>query len=66
MDLFQTLRVYLEHNGSIKETAEELYIHRSSLLYRLEKIVDLLNIDINDSESRFNLMIAFKLYDLYR
>ena len=66
MDLFQTLRVYLEHNGSIKETAEELYIHRSSLLYRLEKIVDLLDIDINDSESRFNLMIAYKLYDLYR
>ena len=66
MDLFQTLRVYLEHNGSIKETAEELYIHRSSLLYRLEKIVDLLDIDINDSESRFNLMIAYKLYDLYK
>lgn len=66
MDLFQTLRVYLEHNGSIKETAEELYIHRSSLLYRLEKIVDLLEMDINDSESRFNLMIAYKLYDLYR
>ncbi|MBB6446272.1 helix-turn-helix domain-containing protein [Bacillus benzoevorans] len=66
MDLFQTLRVYLEHNGSIKDTAEELYIHRSSLLYRLEKIADLLDIDINDSESRFNLMIAYKLYDLYR
>lgn len=65
MDLFQTLRVYLEHNGSIKETAEELYIHRSSLLYRLEKIADLLEIDINDSESRFNLMIAYKLYDLF-
>lgn len=65
MDLFHTLRVYLEHNGSIKETAEELYIHRSSLLYRLEKISDLLNIDINDSEYRFNLMMAYKLYDLY-
>jgi DNA-binding PucR family transcriptional regulator len=66
MDLFHTLRVYLEHSGSIKETAEELYIHRSSLLYRLDKIADLLDIEINDSESRFNLMIAYKLYDLYR
>ncbi|WP_071394747.1 helix-turn-helix domain-containing protein [Bacillus tuaregi] len=65
MDLFQTLRVYLERNGSIKETAEELYIHRSSLIYRLEKIVDLLDIDINDSEYRFDLMMAYKLYDLH-
>ena len=65
MDLFLTLRIYLERNGSIKETAEELYIHRSSLLYRLEKIGDLLDLDINDSESRFNLMMAYKLYDLY-
>lgn len=65
MDLFHTLRIYLERGGSIKETAEELYIHRSSLLYRLEKITDLLDIDINDPESRFNLMIAYKLYDLF-
>ncbi len=64
MDLFHTLRVYLENNGSIKETSEELYIHRSSLLYRLEKISDLLDVDINDSEYRFSLMMAYKLYDL--
>ncbi|WP_223881799.1 helix-turn-helix domain-containing protein [Niallia endozanthoxylica] len=65
MDLFHTLRVYLENNGSIKETTEELYIHRSSLLYRLEKISHLLDMDITDSECRFNLMMAYKLYDLY-
>ncbi|WP_338453122.1 helix-turn-helix domain-containing protein [Niallia oryzisoli] len=65
MDLLQTLRVYLEHNGNIKETAEDLFIHRSSLLYRLEKITNLLNVDLNDSEQRFNLMMAYKLYDLY-
>jgi len=65
MDLFHTLRAYLENNGSIKETTEDLYIHRSSLLYRLEKISTLLDTDLNDSECRFNLMMAYKLYDLY-
>ncbi|MED4123972.1 helix-turn-helix domain-containing protein [Halalkalibacterium halodurans] len=64
-DLFYTLRVYLNQNGSIKETSDELYIHRSSLLYRLEKIETLLDVDLNDSEHRFNLMMAFKLYDLF-
>ncbi len=65
MNLFETLRVYLYHNCSIKDTSEELFIHRSSLLYRLEKIESLLDIDLNYSEHRFNLMMAYKLYDLY-
>lgn len=63
--LFDTLRVYLQTNGNIKETAERLYIHRSSLNYRLERIKDIMKMDIDDAEQRFNLMMAYKLYDLY-
>jgi Regulator of polyketide synthase expression len=65
MDLFHTLRVFLYNNGNIKNSAEELFIHRSSLLYRLEKIESLLEIDLNDADHRFNMMMAYKLYDLY-
>ncbi|WP_340084060.1 helix-turn-helix domain-containing protein [Siminovitchia sp. FSL H7-0308] len=64
MDLLHTLRVYLQNNGNAKSTAEELFIHRSSLLYRLEKIEALLGGDLRDAEVRFNLMMAFKLYDM--
>jgi sugar diacid utilization regulator len=64
-DLFDTLRVYLMMNGNLKETAEHLFIHRSSLKYRLEKIRDILQLNIDDAEERFNLMLAYKLYDLY-
>jgi DNA-binding PucR family transcriptional regulator len=64
-DLFETLRTYLYMNGNLKETAERLFIHRSSLKYRLEKISELLDVDIEDAEERFNLMLAYKLYDLF-
>jgi purine catabolism regulator len=64
-DLFYTLRVYLNMNGSLKDTADFLYIHRSSLQYRLERIRSTLGINIDDAEERFNLMMAYKLYDLY-
>ncbi len=63
-DLLQTLRAYLYHNGSIKDTSNELFVHRSTLQYRIEKIQGLLNINLMDAETRFNLMLAFKLYDL--
>ncbi|MFZ4452664.1 helix-turn-helix domain-containing protein [Salibacterium aidingense] len=63
-DLFHTLRVYLNENGHIKNAASSLYIHRSSLLYRLEKIETTLHVDLSDSEQRFDLFLAYKLYDL--
>lgn len=64
INLFQTLRVYLEQNGSIKKTADKLFIHRSTLLYRLDKIKEILELDLEDSDMRFNLMMTYKLYDL--
>lgn len=65
-EFFDTLRMYLMMNGNLKDTSEQLYIHRSSLKYRLEKITDILKINIDDSEERFNLMLAYKLYDLFQ
>ncbi|MGE7590662.1 helix-turn-helix domain-containing protein [Peribacillus sp. NPDC101480] len=64
IDLFNTLHVFLQNNGNVKGTAEELYIHRSSLIYRLERIELLLDAELNDAEVRFNLMMALKLYDM--
>ncbi|MDR4946785.1 helix-turn-helix domain-containing protein [Neobacillus cucumis] len=64
-DLCNTLHTFLQNNGNVKNTAEELYIHRSSLLYRLERIESLLDVQLNDAEVRFNLMMALKLYDMY-
>ena len=63
--LFDTLRAYLMMNGNLKDTAEHLIIHRSSLKYRLEKIAELLDVNLEDAEERFNLMLAYMLYDLY-
>jgi DNA-binding PucR family transcriptional regulator len=64
-DLFETLHVYLQVNGNLKDTAECLHIHVNTLKYRLGKIRELLKLNIDDAEVRFNLMLAYKLYDLY-
>lgn len=64
MDLFNTLKVYLQNNGSMKQTAEDLYLHRSTLNYRLDKIRDIMKVDIDDANERFNIMLSFKLLDL--
>lgn len=65
-DLPNTLRTYLFNNGNLKHTMDELFIHRSTLRYRLERIREILDMDIEDAETRLNLMLAYKLHDLYQ
>lgn len=65
VDLFSTLKVYLQNNGNLREASNELYIHRSTLEYRIERIEDILNVDLDSAEVRFEFMMAFKLYSLF-
>lgn len=59
----QTLRVFMNYNGNQTKTAEALYIHRRTLKYRMDKIEEILNIDLNDSNDRLMIAIAIKLIE---
>ncbi|MDO4260916.1 MAG: helix-turn-helix domain-containing protein [Eubacteriales bacterium] len=61
--LYRTVRCYLENHQSIARTSEALFIHRSTLLYRLEKIRDALKTDFSDPEELLYLLLSFRLLD---
>jgi purine catabolism regulator len=62
--LVQTLDAYFDHHGNISQTAESLYIHRNTLLYRLERIQELTGHDLNQANMRLALHLALKLWQL--
>ena len=57
--LLHTLRCYLEHEQNTQKTAQALYIHRNSLLYRLERIQQLTAVDLSSPEERLRLSLSF-------
>ncbi len=59
--LYQTLHVYLSTKYNLKKTSELLFIHRNSLSYRMEKIITLTNISLEDSNTLFWLELSFKI-----
>ncbi|GAK09926.1 LOW QUALITY PROTEIN: purine catabolism regulatory protein [Geomicrobium sp. JCM 19038] len=61
-DLLHTLAVYLETHCQITETANRLYVHRNTVIYRLEKIEDLLGKKVNEPETTLQLRIAFRIH----
>ena len=61
--LLDTLRAYLECNCNLIRTAEHLYVHKNTLLYRLNHIKSILRCDLNDADERLLLMLSFKLLE---
>lgn len=63
-DLLRTLELYLD-SGSGAAVADRLHIHRNTLGYRLERIQQLLDLDLSDPRCRVNLYVALKSYRLH-
>ena len=58
----KTLYIYLKNSQDNKPTATELFIHRNTLLQRLNKIRELWNPDLQDADNRFYLLFSFYHY----
>jgi hypothetical protein len=63
--LTETLRVLLE-TRSLRVTAEALFVHKSTLKYRIKRINELLEADYQDSEIFFNLQVALRIDQMVR
>ena len=61
VDLVETLDAYLQCNGNVTHTAKMLFLHRSTLIHRLERIKALIDVDINDAQVRLALQVALLL-----
>ncbi|HPT69952.1 MAG TPA: helix-turn-helix domain-containing protein, partial [Syntrophomonas sp.] len=49
--------------GNNKATADQLYIHVNTLYYRINKIEQILNIDLAKMNARVELYTAIKVWD---
>lgn len=61
--LYQTLNIFLQTNGSKKETASQLYIVRQTLYHRLDKLHALLGEDMMQAPKRQALEFAILAYE---
>lgn len=62
--LVRTLDVYADKNWSMKEAAIELSIHYNTLKYRLQKIMNLIDLDLQNRQARIEISIALSLYNI--
>src|SRR3954451_19899496 len=59
-DLVATVEAYLENDGNVAATAQQLYTHRHTIRYRLERARELCGHDVTATEGREKLGLGLK------
>lgn len=63
-ELMKTLEEFIQHQFDLKSTAQSLFLHPNTLRYRLKKIEDILEVNLDALDTRFDLVTAFKIKSL--
>lgn len=60
-DLIRTLTGFFDANGNLAKAATDLDVHRNTLVYRLERIAELTELNLDDADNRLILHLALKI-----
>lgn len=63
--LTKTLDIFLQRHGNLQRTAADLFLHVSSLRYRLDRIAEMCRVNLADPDDRFKLQLAIKIVNFY-
>lgn len=61
-NLLETLEIFLNNERSVAKTATDLFLHRNSVAYRIDKIRSLMKTDLDDDENRLNIILSLKAW----
>jgi hypothetical protein len=58
--LLPTVSSFVKHSGRLRETAAEIFVHRNTLAYRLDRAADILGVDLRDADARLAVEMALR------
>jgi len=59
-ELVRTLETFLDADGNVAKTSEKLFTHRHTVRYRLERVKELTDLDVNSTDGRERLSLGLK------
>ena len=60
-DFYTTLATYLQNNQNAVSTSNLMFLHRNTIKYRIDKIIELTDLDLNNKDQVFNLLFSYKI-----
>lgn len=62
-DFMTLLKIYLDKERNVADTIRNAFIHRNTFLYRMNRIEEIVDMDLNDPNVRILLQISFRLLE---
>ena len=63
-EFYESLKQYLLSGNNVGMAAKKLFVHRNTMIYRLQKINELLKINLNEPDTARMLLISMVLQEL--
>ena len=57
------LRIYIYSGGSVKRTAEALYMHKNTVYQKIEKLKESFHVDVNDLYAYVKLYVSLVILE---
>ena len=64
-ETFNTVNVFFENSLNISETARKLFIHRNTLIYRLNKLQKMVGLDVKKLDDAITFKVSVMVYKKY-
>lgn len=64
-DKLNTLSSYIKNERSLVKTAQDLYVHRNTLIYRLKKVISEMDYSVEDAYTRTYFTYSIDVLNLY-
>lgn len=65
-ELLNTLKMYYKCGCNLKKVSEEMFTHYNTVIYRMQRIKEIGNIDLSDQNVSLNVHIALKILDVIK
>ncbi len=65
-EILTTVYQFMENSLNLSETSRQLFVHRNTLVYRLEKLQKTIGLDIRQFEEAMTFKIAMMVSDYMR
>ena len=62
-EILTTVYQFIENDLNLSETSRQLFVHRNTLVYRLEKLQKTIGLDIRQFEDAMTFKIAMMVFD---
>lgn len=62
-EMLKTIQLFLDHNQNVSETAKQMYMHRNSLQYRIDKFMQGTHINIQEFNGALTVQLGLLLHN---